>query len=101
MSFADTLRADRRLVILRLLEQAPSYSANDSIMRTGLRDIGHDVPADVVRADLAWLAEQDLVHVELVHTSVKTIHVARLTERGLDVAAGRATVPGVSRPAPV
>lgn len=42
----------------------------------------------------AGLKEQGLVMVE----DIGTVLVARLTERGADVAAGRAIVPGVKRP---
>jgi len=101
MSFADLLQADRRLVMLRLLQQSPGYALNSSILLTGLEELGHRVSRDLVATELAWLAEQNLVRVEQVDTSTKALLVATLTERGLDVQAGRATVPGVKRPSPV
>jgi hypothetical protein len=52
--------------------------------------------ADQVRGDLAWLEEQGLVAVR----SVENLTLAKATVRGLDVATGRATVPGVARPLP-
>ena len=87
---------DRRLVVLRLLAKAPGYSSNDSILHGGLDTVGHRVSRDQVRTDLSWLAEQGLVKVE----DLKGVCVARLTERGNDVAAGRVTVPGVKHPSP-
>ena len=101
MSFAETLQADRRLVILRLLEQSPGYALNSSILSTGLDEMGHSVSRDQVSTELSWLQEQGLVTVETVPTQTKKILVAKLTERGLDVQAGRATVPGVKRPSPI
>ena len=101
MSFADLLQADRRLVILRLLQQSPGYALNSSILLTGLEELGHRVARDLVATELSWLDEQGLVRCEQVDTSTKALLVATLTERGLDVQAGRATVPGVKRPSPV
>ena len=95
--FAKTFTEDRRLVILRLLSESPNYSANGSIIHTALGQFGHNVSRDQVRTDLAWLKEQELVGVEVVGDQ---LHVATLTQRGLDVAQGRATVPGIKRPSP-
>ena len=97
MTYADDVSADRRLVILRLLSEDPGYSHNDRVLQTALARIGHAVSRDAVRSDMAWLAEQGLATVEVIENEV---HVAKLTERGADVAAGRATVPGVKRPSP-
>ncbi|MDH4229978.1 MAG: ArsR family transcriptional regulator [Nitrospirota bacterium] len=97
MSFAALHTGDRRLVILRLLAEDPDYAAGEAILQTALARFGHGVSRDQVRTDFAWLAEQELVTVEVVADSV---HVARLTQRGADVAAGRASVPGVRRPGP-
>ncbi|HVJ53466.1 MAG TPA: ArsR family transcriptional regulator [Aliidongia sp.] len=100
MSFADLLQADRRLVILRLLAQSPGSAANSSIIATGLAELGHRISRDLVATELAWLAEQRLVTTETVEAGMKSIVVATLTERGLDVQDGRVTVPGVKRPTP-
>jgi hypothetical protein len=47
-----------------------------------------------MQTDLAWLHEQGLTRNEKIYDIV----VARITRRGADVAAGRATVPGVHKP---
>lgn len=97
MSYRELVQADRRLVILRLMAESDSgYSANSSVLQLGLETVGHTVSRDVVHTDLAWLCEQGLVKVE----PLATVNVATLTTRGLDVAKGRATVPGVKRPGP-
>lgn len=98
MNFAEQVAEDRRLVILRLLDQAPGCAANDSILHSGLDHVGHRCSRDQVKTDLAWLAEQGLVRVERLDGD--HIVIAALTDRGLDVQAGRATVPGVKRPSP-
>lgn len=45
------------------------------------------ISADLVRADLAWLAEMELVQL--------TGDAAQVTERGRDVVNGRAAFPGL------
>lgn len=97
MNFREFVQEDRRLVILRLMAESDmGYSANSSVLQLGLESVRHVVSRDVVHTDLAWLSEQGLLKVEVL----STVHVATLTTRGLDVAMGRATVPGVKRPDP-
>lgn len=95
-SFARLLSEDRRLVLLRVLDRAPGNEANHYILREALDSMGHNVSRDVVRTELAWLAEQGFVTIE----EVGSMAVACLTGRGHDVANGRAVVPGIKKPVP-
>ena len=92
--FATFLAEDRRLVVLRVLAELPAYRTNSFLLQTLLAKWGHEPSADQVKGDLAWLQEQALVSVDVV----ESVHIATLTTRGADVAAGRAIVPGVKRP---
>ena len=92
--FKTIIREDMRLVILRLLAEMPAYRSNSSVLLAGLENFGHAPTRDTVKTEVQWLAEQDLVTVE----NVGPVVVATLTERGGDVAKGRAVVPGVKRP---
>lgn len=94
MSWAATKQADRRLSILLLLAQDAQGSANELLLQEALPNLGHDPSLDAVRADLAFLEECGLVSLITLHDLV----AARITARGEDVAAGRATVPGVKKP---
>ena len=94
--FADLVAEDQRLRILQLLDQAAGYDLNIRILGDALAALGHRPSQDKLRSELAWLEEQGLV---TTHT-VGSIVVATATARGLDVAQGRARVPGVKRPAP-
>lgn len=94
--FADLKNSDLRLVVLRLLNEDPSYSTNESILRDALANFGHTVSRDKVRTELRWLEEQGLVTIQ----EVTTVLVVRLTTRGADVATGAARVDGVKRPGP-
>jgi len=96
MSFSDYQTADRRLVLLKALENAVQYRANAYLLRRYCDSLGHVVSADRIEQDLAWLAEQSLIALE----KAQGVSVATLTERGLDVATGRAKTPGVQQPAP-
>lgn len=94
--YADFLSADRRLVILRILHEMPTYRANSSVLHSVLDQWGHEPSRDQVKGELRWLQEQGLVTIEDVAGGA--VLLARLTERGVDVQAGRARVDGVKRP---
>jgi len=96
VSYAKLLEEDRRLSILRLLAESNDYKANEYLLQSALDGVGHAVSGDRLRADLAWLAEQGLVELG----TVADVKVPKLTQRGLDVAQGRASHPGVKRPRP-
>jgi hypothetical protein len=93
---SNVLQAHLRLTCLRALSGAPGYRANSSIIHTVTGEFGIMATRDQIKSELAWLAEQGLVET----SEVGAMTIATLTERGLDVADGRATVPGVQRPAP-
>ena len=86
-----------RLTVLRVLADQPSYRANDSVLAQAVDAMGLPCTRDQLRAQLAWLEEQGLARLE--HPT-PTLTVAIATERGGDVAHGRAIVPGVQRPSP-
>ena len=93
--YLDHVRAERRLVILRLLNELATYTAN--ILASGLSHYGVPASRDQVHTELDWLAEQGLVTQEDLGIGVRT---ATLTARGAEVALGRAIVSGVKRPDP-
>ena len=94
MSYAQYLREDQRLVILRTLNEMPSYTANSSVLHGLLQRYGHNPSRDQVKTELRWLEEQGLVTID----DISDVLIARITERGTDVAAARVVVPGVKKP---
>jgi len=95
--FSDLYAQDQRLAILRILEQdTTAYTVNESMLQDCMGRLGHKCSRDCVRTLLAWLKEQGLVTIE----ESLGFYVATLTSRGLDVAQGIATAPGVKRPRP-
>lgn len=97
MSYEQLQTEDRRLVILRGLAAAVQYRVNAYLLRSFCDQVGHTTSADRLAADLAWLAEGGLLSIAQPSPDVL---VATLTARGLDVAEGRASHPGVKRPTP-
>jgi hypothetical protein len=95
--YVRLLAEDRRLTILRTLEQDPDYSVNDFVLKRALEQLGHGVSRDVLRGDLAWLKDQQLVRLREVDDG--GIWIVTATEDGADVAKGRRH-PGVARPSP-
>lgn len=97
MSYQTTVTEDRRLSLLLMLAETPGYSANAFLLRDAIDSIyGHSASVDLVRTDIVWLTEQQLV----TSRSTGDVMLATLTARGADVAAGRAHVPGVKKPMP-
>lgn len=92
--YSNFLRADMRLVILRSLVEMPAYRANSSVLNAALDNFGHSVSRDQVKTELQWLSEQGAVELE----DIGPVLVATLTERGQDIASGKARVPGIKRP---
>ena len=85
-----------RSAALRLLADLPEYRANDIVIADAVRAVGLGCTNDQLRGHLTWLEEQRLVTV----AEIGGMKVATLTERGEDVASGRAHVDGVQRPKP-
>lgn len=97
MTFQTAITEDRRLSLLLVLHETPGYSANAFLLRDAVDQIyGHSASIDQIRTDVAWLAEQGLVNAR----NTGEVQLATLTARGVDVALGRATQPGVKRPLP-
>lgn len=96
MGYSEHFVAHARITILRLLEGQADYRLNSSLLADGCAAMGITLTRDQVRTQLAWLAEQDLV----TNQDMDRLVIAKLTERGLDVAHGRTRVPGVKPPSP-
>lgn len=95
--FREFISTQLRLTILRLLAEDGVYTANSSVLASAVASMGFNVSRSQIRTELAWLKEQGLV---TLTQPLSDLDVASISERGLDVAAGRARVPGVDRPTP-
>jgi hypothetical protein len=89
MSIAETMAEDRRLIILRALNEASGMTLNETILKMTVNHFGHNQGRDVVRGDLEWLEAQRLVRLEKMQTAGGDFWVAYLTNDGDEVALGR------------
>lgn len=96
VNYADTVKEHLRITLLRLLNEQPDCTLNESILTDMSGVYGFASSRDRVRTELAWLKEQGLVTID----DTCGLMVACLTDRGEDVAESRVVVPGVKRPRP-
>lgn len=94
--YAEARRGHVRLAILRHLEASTEYTSNSSILADMLRGVGLPSTRDQVAGECAWLEEQGFVAV----TGDGAFAVVRATLRGVELAQGVASHPGVQRPRP-
>lgn len=84
-----------RLALLRaLVSECRDGRGHESLLVDLVNAVYIAADRDQVRDTLIWLHGQKLVQVDIVAEAM----VARITERGQDVAAGRAVVAGVKEP---
>lgn len=96
MAMKQILQEHQRLVILRCLSEVPGYDLNESILQDSLDLYGLDISRDALLTQLSWLEEQGCISLK----DLSGTQIATLNNRGLDVVAGRASVPGIKRPRP-
>jgi len=94
MEYSEHFAGHARIAILQLLAGQQELRLNTRLLMEAFDVMDLPVTRDGLRTQLAWLAEQGLVTV----ASLDSMTIARLTDRGLDVAQGRARVPGVAKP---
>ena len=95
MSFENSLKEEMRLVLLRLLNELPSYRGNSSTLHSGLNHWGLSFSRDQVKTELHWLKEQGCIEIELNNPDVLMV---KLSERGQEVVESRTRIPGIKRP---
>lgn len=92
----DLVTADRRLAMLSLLADSAGYSAGAPMLQLALNGLGHVAALDTINGELAWLRDAGLVTL----SNVGGVIIANINGRGVDVAHGATSVPGVARPRP-
>lgn len=93
MSYVETAREQMRLAILRMLEDAPSFTSNISLLAPMIGDLGLQFSRDQVVGEIQWLRDQGLVTTE----KLKKLLLVTATFQGVDVARGVVSHPGVER----
>ncbi len=94
--YVETLSRHRRLTILRFLADSPEYTSNVSILEEVCNEFGVTSNRDQVITDLEWLREQGFVS----YDGKGDFIVVTATQRGVEIAEGKARHEGVQRPRP-
>lgn len=95
MSWKDHLTEDLRLVILRILSEAPGHKANSSIIQTAANALGHHVTRAQVEQQIGYLSDLAAVTKE----QVGAVLVVTLAQPGDDHLKRLGTpLPGVKLP---
>lgn len=95
-SYQKMVTEDLRRLLLTLLAKDSDYAINDNILQSALATYSHSVSKDDLCTQLDWLETNRLIDVEHVFD----IRIAKLTDKGLEVANGQAYVEGVRRAKP-
>lgn len=95
--YLHTLRMHARLSILRVLEDAPQYTSNISMLATILPKAGINFTRDQIKTELIWLEEQGMIETQALMSDLVT---ATATVRGVEVAQGITRHPDIQRPKP-
>jgi hypothetical protein len=96
MTFAEIVRADARLIILKELDGQPDGRLNSSLLQSALESFGITKSRDWVHDELRWLAEIGAV----VLTDAGTVRVAAISAKGRDHVERRIVIEGIKRPSP-
>lgn len=97
MSLAQIIEEEARLVILRTLAEQPDQRLNSSLLQADLSERwAINRSRDWVHLQLGELANLGALSV----VSAGSVHIATLTQRGLDHVERRTLLPGVKKPSP-
>lgn len=94
--FQEHFDKNLRLNLLQILAGAPNYAANLRVLNVAVVSLGFQISQDKINSEIDWLREQSFVVVD----DNSGVRVAKITQRGLDVANGLSTNSGVEAPAP-
>ncbi len=94
--YTDTLSKHRRLTILKFLADSPEYTSNASILVEVCDNFGVASTHDQIAGELSWLKENGFVS----YKDDADFIVVSATERGVEIARGKARHKGVQQPRP-
>ncbi len=98
MSLAQIHAENRRLIILRTLDES-NYHANEDVLKQMTEQLGHLPSKEHIRADMAFLADHALIRLEKLPVQQGELWIAHLLTAGREVARGRVHT-GVARREP-
>lgn len=80
-SLKDDIAANKRLVILRALEDVADGRLNETMIQRALDIFGYKMNRDKLRNHLRWLEERDAIRIEMAGG---VLMVAEITRKGQD-----------------
>lgn len=89
--------SDIRFLILQILSQQLTYTANQELLLFALREFGNAISHEQLYTELLWLEKEAEV---LSCKTFNEMRVAKLNAAGLDVANGTKLVSGIRKPMP-
>ena len=92
----DLMRESLRLCVLRLVNEAPGRTANESVLHASVDRFGFKVSRDQLATELYWLKEQGA----LTLGTIADLRVATGNQSTEDIVNDRKSVPGIQRPSP-
>lgn len=95
-TFADRLKEDRRLVLLRLLNEQQGKQTNSSVLHAGLQFVHIVAERHEVIDDLRFLQMHQLVELEQLGSVNPDLYGVKLRSRGIDLVNGLVEVDGIS-----
>jgi hypothetical protein len=90
-------RDEIRLQILLILAAQPGYTANQVAISQELKVRGYVVARDLLGIELTWLDE---IASAIVDRQSGGVHIATLTDEGMEHLQGARTIPGIRKPSP-
>lgn len=97
MSAAEALIEDRRLRILKSLEEMQDRRLNEDVLVRMIAASGRPIDIDTLRADLTFLQHQGCVAIEKLPRMHGDLWVANMTDTGARVGSGVQRLHGVAR----
>ncbi|MCE2563759.1 hypothetical protein [Komagataeibacter sp. FNDCF1] len=97
MSAAEALIEDRRLRILKSLEEMQDRRLNEDVLVRMIAASGQSIDIDTLRADLTFLQHQGCVAIEKLPRMHGDLWVVNMTDKGARVASGVQRLHGVAR----
>lgn len=91
----DLMVEDRRFLVLRLCAEVPDLSLDTPLLAAAISQLTYACSIDQAETAAGWLQEQGLVDLRKMPGGNSLV---TLTDRGVDIANGRAIVSGVRRP---
>lgn len=95
MGYEQILAEDRRLVILRTLNEIASHEANESVLETVANQIGVPTTRNNIREDISYLEKAGCISISWYADKLMLV---KLKQRGRYFLEGKELIQGIKSP---